>query len=76
MLHRRFRDLTNNLKLMRRSVLEEIEFTQPGFAINAETGLYPLVMGYNVKEVPISWINRTPDMGSSSFKLAQVGGGY
>jgi hypothetical protein len=29
-----------------------------------------------VKEVPIAWINRTPDMGSSSFRLVKVGGGY
>jgi hypothetical protein len=28
------------------------------------------------KEVPISWINRTPDMGMSSFRLMRVGGGY
>jgi hypothetical protein len=33
-------------------------------------------MGYSVCEVPISWINRTPDMGASSFKLMKVGGGY
>ena len=33
-------------------------------------------MGYTVKEVPISWINRTPDMGSSSFRLVRAGGGY
>jgi hypothetical protein len=44
--------------------------------VNAETGLQPLLMGYQVKEVPISWINRTPEMGMSSFKLAQVGWGY
>ncbi|HSU94347.1 MAG TPA: hypothetical protein VLI43_11595, partial [Gemmatimonadaceae bacterium] len=48
----------------------------PGFAVNAETGLQPLVMGYRVAEVPISWINRAPDMGSSSFRLMRVGGGY
>lgn len=71
-----FRDLTNNLKLMKREVLENLELTQPGFAINAETGLQPLLMGYSVVEVPISWINRTPDMGVSSFKLVKVGGGY
>lgn len=53
-----------------------MELTQPGFAINAETGLQPLMMGYSIKEVPISWINRTPDMGVSSFKLVKVGGGY
>jgi hypothetical protein len=33
-------------------------------------------MGYLVKEIPISWINRSPDMGMSSFKLARVGWGY
>ena len=75
-LLRRFRDLTNNLKLMRREVLENLELSQPGFAVNAETGLQPLLMGYSIKEVPISWINRTPDMGSSSFRLVRVGGGY
>jgi dolichol-phosphate mannosyltransferase len=76
MLRRNFRDLTNNLKLLRREVVEQLELTQPHFAINAETGLQPLLQGYKVKEVPISWINRTPDMGVSSFKLAKVGGGY
>jgi hypothetical protein len=75
-LMRRFRDLTNNLKLMRRSVIEKMQLLQPGFAVNAETGLQPLMMGCSIKEVPISWINRTPDMGISSFKLASVGGGY
>ncbi len=74
--HRPFRDLTNNLKLMRREVVENLQLTQPGFAINAETGFQPLLMDYAVKEVPISWINRTPDMGMSSFKLVKVGGGY
>jgi len=75
-LLRRFRDLTNNLKLMRREVAERIQFTEPGFAVNAETGLQPVLMGCRIKEVPISWINRTPEMGMSSFRLARVGGGY
>ncbi len=72
----KFRDLTNNLKLINREVIDKLELTQEGFAINAETGLLPLLMGYKVKEVPISWINRTLDMGVSSFKLVKVGGGY
>jgi SAM-dependent methyltransferase len=76
MFLRHFRDLTNNLKLMRRDVIEKLQLTQPGFAVNAETGLQPLLMGYSLKEVPISWINRTPDMGVSSFRLVRVGGGY
>jgi glycosyltransferase involved in cell wall biosynthesis len=75
-LHTGFRDVTNNLKLLRREVVEKMELTQPGFSINAETGLLPIMMGFSFKEVPISWINRTPDMGVSSFKLVQVGGGY
>jgi dolichol-phosphate mannosyltransferase len=76
LLLRRFHDLTNNLKLIRREVIEKLLLTQAGFAVNAETGLQPLLMGYKVKEVPISWINRMPDMGMSSFKLIRVGGGY
>jgi dolichol-phosphate mannosyltransferase len=75
-LLRGFRDLTNNLKLIRREVVDRLRLTQPGFSINAETGLQPLIMGCTIKEVPISWINRTFDMGSSSFRLVRVGGGY
>jgi dolichol-phosphate mannosyltransferase len=75
-LRRRFRDLTNNLKLMRREVAAHLLFTQAGFAVNAETGLQPILMGCEAKEVPISWINRTPAMGMSSFRLARAGGGY
>jgi glycosyltransferase involved in cell wall biosynthesis len=76
LLLRRFRDLTNNLKLLRRDVVDHLLLLEPWFAVNAEIGLQPLMMGYSVKEVPISWINRTPDMGMSSFKLARVGWGY
>jgi glycosyltransferase involved in cell wall biosynthesis len=75
-LLRRFRDLTNNLKLMRREVVAKLRLAEPGFAVNAETGLQPLLMGYRIKEAPISWINRTSDMGMSSFRLVSVGGGY
>jgi dolichol-phosphate mannosyltransferase len=75
-VRRRFRDLTNNLKLMRREVADALTLDQPGFAVNAQTGLQPLLMGFKVKEVPISWINRDLDMGISSFRLMRVGGGY
>jgi dolichol-phosphate mannosyltransferase len=73
---RRIRDVTNNLKIMRREVVLDLRLRQPGFAVNAETGLQPLLLGYRVKQVPISWINRTPGMGTSSFRLVRVGGGY
>jgi hypothetical protein len=72
----RFRDLTNNLKLMRREVVERLILCEPGFAINAETGLQPLIMGYRVKEVPLSWIGRGTDMGTSSFQVTKASQGY
>ena len=75
-MRRRFRDLSNNLKLLRRDVVDRLKLTAPGFAVNAETGLQPLLMGFPVEEVPISWINRTFDMGHSSFHVIRVGGGY
>jgi len=74
--HRDFRDLTNNLKLIKSEVLDRLRLSEPHFAINAETGFQPLLMNFSVKEVPISWINRAPGMGASSFRLAKVGGGY
>ena len=73
---RRIRDVTNNLKIMRREVVIDLKLREPGFAVNAETGLEPMLLGYRVKQVPISWINRTPEMGKSSFHLVRVGGGY
>ena len=61
---------------MRREVVQDLQLRQPGFAVNAETGLEPLLLGYSINLIPISWINRTPGMGVSSFRLANVGGGY
>jgi dolichol-phosphate mannosyltransferase len=73
---RHMRDMTNNLKIMRREVVRDLRLRQPGFAANAETGLQPILLGYKVKEVPISWMNRRPGMGASSFGLLQAGGGH
>lgn len=72
----RVRDVTNNLKIMRHEVVTDLRLRQPGFAVNAETGLQPLLLRYRVKQVPISWINRTAGMGTSSFRLVRVGSGY
>jgi dolichol-phosphate mannosyltransferase len=76
LLWARFRDLTNNLKLMRRQVVTRLKLLEPGFAVNAEIGLQPLLLGYKVKEVPISWVGRGVDMGISSFRVLRVGGSY
>jgi glycosyltransferase involved in cell wall biosynthesis len=71
-----FRDVSNNLKLYRAEILKELEIEEPHFAANVETGLKPLLAGYFIKEVPISWINRTIDMGKSSFRIARVAPDY
>lgn len=72
----RFRDLTNNLKLMRRETVENLILLEPGFAVNAEIGLQLVIAGYRMKEVPASWIGRGVSMGTSSFRLSKAGGGY
>jgi dolichol-phosphate mannosyltransferase len=72
----RVRDVSNNLKLYRAEILKGLEITEDHFAANMETGLKPVLSGYDIQEVPISWINRTPAMGNSTFKLVQVGPGY
>ena len=72
----RVRDISNNLKLYRAEILKTLDIEQPGFAANVETGLKPLLAGYDIQEVPISWINRTADMGSSSFGIARVSASY
>ena len=70
------RDVSNNLKIFRSAILHELEIEGSHFAANAETGLKPLLKGYDIVEVPISWINRTPGMGASSFRIAAVAPNY
>jgi hypothetical protein len=58
------------------SIFSASDFSVGGFAVNADTGLQALLMHYKAEQVPISWINRTSGMGTSSFRLKRVGGGY
>lgn len=76
LLRKRVRDVSNNLKLYRAEILKDLDIEENHFAANVETGLKPLLMGYHIQEVPISWINRTADMGTSSFSLLKVGPDY
>lgn len=76
LLRRPFRDISNNLKLYRGDILRELVITRPDFAANVETGLKPLLAGYDIHEVPMSWINRSDEMGSSSFRLLRLGPSY
>ena len=70
------RDISNNLKLYRRSILDDLDIVEDGFAANAEVGLAPFLGGYAVEEIPISWIGRTPDMGRTSFDIVRAAPGY
>jgi hypothetical protein len=70
------RDVTNNLKLMRGELARQLVINEPWFAANAEIGLQLALLGGAIREVPISWINRTFDMGQSSFKVLKSGTGY
>ncbi|MBA3915033.1 MAG: glycosyltransferase [Acidobacteriales bacterium] len=72
----RARDVSNNLKLYRAEIFKELEIESPHFSANLETGLKPLLAGFDIVEVPISWINRTVGMGTSSFKVGTVGPDY
>ena len=76
LLGKRIRDLSNNLKLYRADILKNLDIEENHFAANAETGLKPLLMGYDIREVPISWIDRTSEMGKSSFNILRVGPDY
>lgn len=76
LLGRRVRDISNNLKLYRAEILKNLEIESDGFAANVETGLKPILMNYRIREVPASWINRTSDMGNSSFNLLKTGPAY
>lgn len=76
LLGRRVRDVSNNLKLYRRDLVDEIEITEPGFAANAEIGIQPLLAERDIEEVPMSWVDRTPEMGTSAFNVARAGPGY
>ena len=75
-LGRHFRDISNNLKIFRREVAKKLVIESDDFAVNAETGLKPLLLGYRVVEVPISWINRSINMGYSTFKIFKSGPNY
>ena len=73
---RQIRDVSNNLKLYRAEILKELPASRPDFGANAETGLEPILAGYDIKEVPISWINRTDEMGVSSFRVIKFAPSY
>lgn len=69
-------DLTNNFKLYKANIFRSMPWQSNGFAMNAETGLLPILFGYKLIEVPVIWVDRDPEMGRSKFGLFRHGGGY
>jgi dolichol-phosphate mannosyltransferase len=69
-------DLTNNFKLYKAHIFRSMPWQSNGFAMNAETGLLPVLAGYRLVEVPVVWVDRAPEMGKSKFALFKHGGGY
>jgi len=69
-------DVTNNFKLYRADIFRRLPWRSNDFAMNAETGLLPILFGYRLIEVPVVWVDRDPEMGKSKFDLLKHGGGY
>lgn len=69
-------DLTNNFKLYKKKVFDALPLSADDYAINAETGLYPLLLKYTIGEIPVIWFARERNMGVSKFKLLSVAPNY
>jgi len=70
------RDLTNNFRLYKASIFRNLPWQSDDFSINAETGILPIIAGFNIGEVPISWVGRNQEMGKSKFSILKSGWGY
>jgi len=66
------RDVTNNFKLYKYNIFKKIPLRSNGFAINAETGILPVLYGFKVTEVAVTWSGRAEGMGKSKFCLFKV----
>ena len=69
-------DLTNNFKLYKADIFRKLPWRSSYFSLNAETGLLPILRGYKIGEVPVSWVGRQRGMGRSKFSLIRFGWGY
>lgn len=69
-------DLTNNFKLYKKEVFKNLDLQSDDYSINAETGLFPLLNGYKIGEIPVIWFARSRNMGQSKFHLFTVAPGY
>ncbi|HTY44591.1 MAG TPA: glycosyltransferase family 2 protein [Patescibacteria group bacterium] len=76
LFHIRQNDLTNNFKLYKASIFRDMPWRSDDFSMNAETGILPILAGYRIEEVPVSWAERSSHMGKSKFSIHKVGWSY
>jgi len=69
-------DLTNNFKLYKREIFRDFPWKSNDFSMNAETGLLPILWGYRIHEVPVSWVQRKTHMGRSKLNACRHSWGY
>jgi len=70
------KDLTNNFKLYKADIFRNLPWESNGYSMNAETGILPIVSGYCIGEVPISWVGRGRQMGKSKFRIFKEAWSY
>lgn len=68
------KDVTNNFKLYKREVYNSVDIKAGDFAANAETGLIPILKGYNITEIPVVWEQR--GHGKSKFVVIKLAPSY
>ncbi len=76
LFHIKQNDLTNNFKLYRACIFRNLPWESNDYSINAETGLLPIIAGYRIGEIPVSWFGRDNQMGKSKFSIFRYGWGY
>jgi dolichol-phosphate mannosyltransferase len=69
-------DLTNNFKLYKTYIWRNLPWRSNGYSMNAETGILPIIFGYRIGEIPVSWVGRNTRMGKSKFRIFKEGWGY
>jgi len=61
-------DLTFGFKVLKNEVVQSVRWESVAHGIAAETTLKPIVLGFKVEEVPVSWISRK--YGKSTFRFS------
>jgi hypothetical protein len=75
-LSRRVRDVSNNLKLYRATVVERLDITEPGSRRTPRSGSSRCSRTATSSRSPCRGSTVPPEMGTSAFHVARAGPGY